>query len=98
MTQEALAFQSSPIMTAGYLMQVSLSLAIVLGLIYVIARFILPKLKISTTGKIIQVVDRVLLEPQISAYILKVGKKAWLVVASSKGVAKIDQVGEELPV
>lgn len=98
MTSEALALQSSPVITAGYLVQVLLSLAIVVALIYVIAKFLLPRLNIQSSSRIIQVVDRVLLEPQVTAYILKIGKKAWLVVAGSKGVAKIDQVGEELPI
>lgn len=78
-------------------MQVLISLSIVLAIIYVAAKFLLPRFKITAPGRLIQVLDRVFLEPQISAYVLKVGKKAWLVVTSSKQVEKIDEIGEELP-
>lgn len=94
-TTEALTLQHSPIITLGYVMQVLLSLGIVLSLIYVIAKFVLPRLKVSAPGRLIQVKDRVFLEPQISAYILKVGKSAWLVVAGNKQVTKIDKIEEK---
>lgn len=92
MTPEALVFQSSPIITTGYVIQVLISLAIVVALIYLTARFVLPRMKVTAPGRLIQILDRVFLEPQVSAYILKVGKKAWLVVTSSKQVQKIDEV------
>lgn len=92
MTHEALVFQSSPIITAGYVMQVFISLAIVVALIYLTARFVLPRMQVNASGRMIQILDRVFLEPQVSAYILKVGEKAWLVVTSSKQVQKIDEV------
>jgi len=92
MTVEPLVLQSSPIITVGYVMQVILSLGVVLAIIFAIAKYVLPKFKISTQGKIIEVVDRILLEPQISAYILKVGKKKWLLAASNKNIAKIGEV------
>jgi flagellar biogenesis protein FliO len=92
MTTEALALQSSPIITAGYVMQVLFSLVVVVALIVVIARFLLPRLNIASTGKIVQVADRVMLEPQVSAYVLKVKDRAWLVVASSKNVASLGEV------
>ena len=95
MTPEAIAFQRTPIITFGYIMQVFISVLLVLAIIYLIARYLLPRLKINATGKLIKVLDRVYLEPQISAYILKVGKSAWLVVASSKQVARIDKIEEE---
>ncbi|MFA5113716.1 MAG: hypothetical protein WC529_05420 [Candidatus Margulisiibacteriota bacterium] len=95
MTTEALVLSSSPIMTVGYLMQVILSLAIVLGLIFVIARYLLPRLKVAPGGKLIQVADRVMLEPQLTAYVLKVKGKSWLVVAGSKGVAAVGEVEAE---
>jgi len=95
MTPEALVLQRSPIITLGYVMQVLISLAIVLAIIYVMARFLLPKLKINTTGKMIQVLDRVMLEPQVTAYVIKVGKSAWLIAASNKQIAKIDKIEEE---
>jgi flagellar biogenesis protein FliO len=95
MSGEALVLQSSPLITVGYIMQVLISLAVVVGFIFIIAKFILPRFKIATPGRFIQVVDRIMLEPQISAYILKAGGKAWLVVASSKNVIKIDEIKDE---
>jgi flagellar biogenesis protein FliO len=95
MTPEALTLQTSPIITFGYVMQVIFSLAVIVAFIYIIGRFILPKLKITPAGKLIQVVDRAFLEPQVSAWILKVGKKAWLIVISNKQVTKIDEVEVE---
>jgi flagellar biogenesis protein FliO len=95
MTAEALAFQQTPIITAGYIFQVFFSLAIVLAFIFLIAKYVLPKLKITANGKLINVLDRVYLEPQVTAYILKVGRDAWLVVASNKQIAKIDKVNIE---
>jgi len=95
MTSESLVLQTSPIITFGYVMQVLFSLAIVIAFIFIIAKFFLPRLKLTAPGRLIQVVDRVILEPQVSAYILKVGKSAWLVVTSSKSVTKIDKIEEE---
>ena len=95
MTPEALVLQSSPIITVGYVMQVLISLAIVVALIYVIARFLLPKLRVTGSGRLIQVIDRVLIEPQVAAYIIRVGKKSWLVVSSNKNVEKIAEIEEE---
>lgn len=95
MTPEALVLEHTPIITFGYLMQVLISLLVVLAFIYLIAKYLLPRLKISATGKIIKVVDRIYLEPQVSAYILKIGKSAWLIVTSNKQVTRIDKIGEE---
>ena len=96
MTPEALALQRTPIITFGYIMQVFISLLVVLAFIYLIAKYLLPKMKIAATGKVIKVLDRVYLEPQVSAYVLKVGKTAWLVMTSSKQVARIDKIDEEI--
>lgn len=98
MTAEALVLRSSPIVTAGYVMHLVVSLAVVVGLIYIIARFVLPKMKAAGSGRVIQVVDRVLIEPQVAAYILKIGSKSWLVASSNKNIAKIADLGEEPPV
>lgn len=92
MTPEALVLQSSPVITVGYVMQVLISLAIVLAIIYVSARFLLPKLKVNSIGRFIQVADRITLEPQVSAYILKAGKKSWLIAVSNKNIEKIAEV------
>ncbi|MFC1637583.1 hypothetical protein ACFL1W_01040 [Candidatus Margulisiibacteriota bacterium] len=95
MTSEAFAFQRTPIITFGYIMQVFISLLVVLAFIYLIAKYLLPRLKITATGKLIKVLDRIYLEPQVSAYILRVGKSAWLVMTSHKQIARIDKIEEE---
>ena len=95
MTTEALAFQRTPIITFGYIMQVFFSLLVVLALIYFIAKYLLPRLKLSNAGKLIKILDRVYLEPQVTAYLLSVGKSAWLVVTSSKQIARIDKIDTE---
>ncbi len=89
-TQEGTTF--SPGITVGYVMQVFISLLIILGLIYIIAKYLLPRLQISAKGKLIQVIDRIGLEPQVSAYIIKVQEKAWLVLVSNKQIAPLGQV------
>jgi flagellar biogenesis protein FliO len=95
MTPEALALQRTPIITFGYVMQVVISLLVVLAFIYFAARYLLPRLKMTPAGKLIKVVDRVYLEPQVTAYILRVGKSAWLLVSSNKQIARIDKIEEE---
>ena len=91
-TAEALAFQATPIITFGYVVQVIISLAVIIGFIYLLGRYVLPRFKINSSGSLIKVVDLVYLDPQIGAYILKVGKAAWLVVASKQQVVKIDKI------
>lgn len=95
MSPEALVLERSPIITLGYVMQVLLSLGIVLALIYLISKYVFPKMKIASPGRIIKIIDRVFIEPQVSAYILQVGKKGWLVVSSSKNTQKISEVDLE---
>ncbi len=96
MTPEALALKTAPIITFGYIMQVFISLLVVLAFIYLIAKYLLPRMKIASTGKLIKVLDRAYLEPQVAAYVLSVGKSAWLIVTSSKQVARIDKIDEEI--
>ena len=92
MTTEALVFKSSPIITFGYIIQIFFSLLIILALLYVGSRYILPKIKTANSGKYIQLLDRVYLEPQVSAHIIKVGPEAWLIGISNKNITKIDKV------
>lgn len=94
MTYEALALQKSPIFTFGYIMQVILSLLVVLGLIYLMAKYVLPKLSITPQGKNISVLDRVGLEPQVTAYTLKVGSFIYLIVSSNKNATLLDKFKE----
>jgi flagellar biogenesis protein FliO len=92
-TREAAVLPSRSAWTGiGYLVQISLSLLIILALIYVTLKFLLPKLTVSTKGKMIQVLDRIGLEPSVGAYILQVGRQNFLIVVSSKNVTYIDKV------
>ena len=95
MTPEALVLRSSSVITAGEVFKTVFSLVLVVGLIYLIARFLMPRLKVAGSGRLIQVVDRMMIEPQVAAYILKVGKKSWLIVSGGKNVQKIADLGEE---
>jgi len=92
LTEEATLPTRSPVVTFGYLIQVFISLLIVVGLIYFTAKYILPKFQVGGKGKLIEVVDRIGLEPQVSAYILRVGGRSWLVVASNKNVELISEL------
>lgn len=94
-TQEALVLRASPIITFGYIMQMIFSLAIVLGIIYLCAKFLLPKIKLSGTGKFITVLDRVALEPNVSLYVIQIGIKKWLIGVGQKNITRIEQLDEE---
>lgn len=94
LTGEAAGYSQSPVITIGYLMQLFFSLLIVFGLIYVTAKYVLPKFQVKGTGSLIEVVDRIGLEPQVSAYILRVRKRSWLVVAGSKNVEVVSEIEE----
>jgi hypothetical protein len=92
---EALSLNQTPIISFGYVMQVIFSLLVVLGCIYVAARFLLPKLQVKSVGSIIRVEDRIGLEPQVTAYVISAKDKKWLVVVSNKNVAVVDQIEKE---
>ncbi len=94
LTGEAAGYSRSPVITIGYVMQLLLSLIIVFGLIYITAKYLLPKFQVKSTGRLIEISDRIGLEPQVSAYILKVRKRSWLVVASNKNVQLISELEE----
>ena len=85
----------SPVISFGYIVQLIFSLLVVLGFIYVAAKYVFPKLKLSTKGAYINVIDRVVLEPQVTSYILKVGSSSYLIIVSSKSVTKIDKLEED---
>lgn len=95
LTEEALPIERSPVITMPYLVQLFFSLVIVFGLIYLTAKYVLPKLQVTAAkGRSIEVVDRVGLEPQVSAYIIKAGKKSYLLAVSSKNVQLISEIEE----
>lgn len=94
LTSEAMLAQRAPVISFGYLMQVFFSLLIVAAFLYLTAKYALPKLKVAGAGKMIEVMDRVGLEPQVTAYVLKVGSRSWLVVSSNKNVQLISELEE----
>ena len=94
MTVEAIALKASPIITFGYIMQVFFSLAIVLLFIYVTTKFLLPKFKFTNSGKYINIIDRVYLEPNVSLYVVQVGAKKWLLGVGQKSISRIEKLDE----
>ncbi|MEK7376512.1 MAG: hypothetical protein AABZ57_05070, partial [Candidatus Margulisiibacteriota bacterium] len=90
--ETAAATASSGAITFGYIIQLIFSLAVVFGFIYIGAKYLLPKFSSSTKGRLIQIEDKVVLEPQVTSYIIKVGSDSWLVVVSNKHVARIDKL------
>ncbi len=82
----------SHLITIGYIFQLIISLAVVIGLIYFSAKYLFPKLQLSSQGKVIQVQDRIGLEPQVSAYIISAYDRSYLIVVSNKGVTLIDKL------
>ncbi|MFC1560087.1 hypothetical protein ACFLZ2_03040 [Candidatus Margulisiibacteriota bacterium] len=89
---EALTLKSSPIITVSYLFQLFISLLIVFGLMYMVTKYVIPKIKVTTQSKHIQVIDKVGLEPQVAAYILKVKDSSWLVVVSNKNASVVSKL------
>lgn len=94
LTYEALSLNKTPIVTFGYIVQVTISLLVVLGLIYLTSRYLLPRLQVNPKGKLLEVLDRVGLEPQVTAYVLKFKKNLYVVGVSNKNVSLIDKLKE----
>jgi len=94
MTYEALILEKTPVVTFSYIVQVALSLAVVLGLIYLISRYLLPRLQVTGKGRMIEVLDRIGIEPQVTAYVIKFNKNIYLVACGQKGVALLDKFKE----
>lgn len=94
LSSESLSLNQTPIMTFGYIMQVLFSLLIVIGIIYVASKYLLPKLQFKSKGALLELEDRIGLEPQVSAYVIKRKDKKWLIVVSNKNVAVVDKLEE----
>jgi flagellar biogenesis protein FliO len=94
LTYEALSLNKTPIVTFGYIVQVTISLLVVLGLIYLTSRYLLPRLQVNPKGKLLEVLDRVGLEPQVTAYVLKFKKNLYVVGVSNKNVSLLDKLKE----
>jgi len=87
----AIAGKSS-LITIGYIFQLILSLAIVIGLIFFAAKYLFPKIQLPSQGKLIEIVDRIGLEPQVSAYIITAYGRTYLIAVSNKGVTLVDKL------
>jgi flagellar biogenesis protein FliO len=83
---------AQPLFTIGYIFQLIISLGVVIGLIYFSAKYLFPKLQMPSQGRSIQVLDRVGIEPQVSAYIISAQDKAYFIIVSNKGVTLIDKL------
>ncbi len=94
MTAEALSFQATPVITFGYVIQIIFSLAVIIGLMYLSAKYLMPKLKFSNTGRHIKLLDRIYLEPQVSACLIKVGRQTWLIGIGGRQITRIDKIDE----
>lgn len=88
---ENISLSNGSVMGPGYIMQVIFSLAIVIGFAYITLKYVLPKLKTSSIGRYIKVIDRVFLEPQVTAYMLEAKGKSYLVVISQKKATLLDK-------
>ena len=78
-------------MSIGYFIQLLLSLAVVFGFLYVTSKYLLPKLKTSSKSEHIQLADRLVVEPQVTLYIVKAAARSWLISVSNKAVTVIDK-------
>lgn len=85
---------SSSVISFGYIIQLIFSLLVVFGFIYLAAKYILPRFQSGTKSSLIEIADRLTLEPQVTAYIIRAGGSSWLVIVSGKTVQKIDKIGE----
>ncbi|GEM_PF-3331518 len=89
------AYQSSSAaVSIGYVIQLLFSLLVVLGFLYVTAKYLLPKLKTSSKSEHMELFDRLVVEPQVTLYIVKAAGRSWLVSISNKTVTVIDKFEE----
>lgn len=85
---------SSAAVSIGYVVQLLFSLAVVLGFLYITAKYLLPKLKTSNKSEHITLFDRLVVEPQVTLYIVRSAGKSWLLSVSNKNVTVIDKFEE----
>ncbi len=92
-SSESSAGQSySPVISVGYIVQLVFSLAVVLGFLYVTAKYLLPKMQTGTKSRQIEIIDKLVIEPQVSSYIIKAGGNAYLIMVNSKATTLIDKI------
>jgi flagellar biogenesis protein FliO len=89
---EAAVIVRSPLITIGYIFQLIVSLSIVIGLIFFSAKYILPKIQLPSHGKMIEIVDRIGLEPQVSVYVIRYMEDRYLLAVSNKNVTLIEKL------
>ena len=94
-TAEALALKSSPVITFGYIFQLFLSLLIVIGLVYITGRYVLPRFKVGGVTGLIEVLDRNVLEPQVTAYVLRFHGKKYFITVTNKQVTVVDRLEDK---
>jgi hypothetical protein len=81
----------SPLITVGYIFQLIISLGIVIGLVYFAAKYILPKVQLPSMGKSLEVLERLGLEPAVTAYVIAWNEKKYFVVITNKTATVIDK-------
>ncbi|MEI6050988.1 MAG: hypothetical protein WCS03_19030 [Bacteroidota bacterium] len=84
--------QYSPVISFGYIVQLIFSLAVVMGFIYMAAKYMLPKMQTNTKGKYQEIKDKLVLEPQVTSYVIGCGNTAYLVIVSNKSATVIDKI------
>lgn len=77
------------------LFKTTLSLLFVLGLIFILAKFLLAKSPTYGPKKNFFIFDRVSLEPQVSLYLVKVAQKIFLIGVGGKRVVLIESLRAE---
>lgn len=90
-TPEVMNAGRSPLITAGYIFQLLISFGAVIGLIYFVAKYILPKVQLPSTGRSLEILDRLGLEPSVTTYVIAWNEKKYLVVVSNKTATVIDK-------
>lgn len=70
------------------------SLAIVLGIILLIKKYLLPKRLQPKTGERVQVLSKTYLEPQLCTYLLGCKEKRWVVLSGRTGITVLDKFNE----
>ena len=89
---EVMTIAKTPLVTFGYVFQLLISLAIVVGLFYFSAKYLLPKLQLPSSAKNIELLDRLGLEPQVSLYTILAHGKKYLIGVSNKVITLIDKL------
>ena len=70
------------------------SLAIILGLIFLIKKWLLPKWVKTPSTKRIQILSKTFLDPQMIAILIGFEQKRWLVLSGRNGFTVLDQFEE----